>query len=296
MRKSFFESLTDNAVVDNEVIFLTADLGFGFVEDFIKKCPSQFINVGVSEQAMLGLANGLAISGKKVICYSIAAFSLVRPFEFFRNGAIAQNSAVMVVGVGPGFDYSQDGLSHYCLEDLAMMQSQPEVNIQTPFTQQAVKESVQKFVLNPEPTYLRLPRNLDKNTIMNLEITEPEAVDVLIICTALMGKRANQISQKLTEEGLKVVIGSTNELSVKSDAKLVEHLKLAKKALVVEDHYEFGGLGTRVGELVSTNKLGIEVMKDGVIKVPRGTIGDFTYMENKLMKNAQDIIAILKKS
>ena len=69
MRKSFFESLTDIAVIDNKVILLTADLGFGFVEDFIKKCPAQFINVGVSEQAMLGLANGLAISGKKVICY-----------------------------------------------------------------------------------------------------------------------------------------------------------------------------------------------------------------------------------
>ena len=296
MRKSFFESLTDNAVVDNKVIFLTADLGFGFVEDFIKKCPSQFINVGVSEQAMLGLGNGLAISGKKVICYSIAAFSLVRPFEFFRNGAIAQGSAVMVVGVGPGFDYSQDGLSHYCLEDLAMMQSQPEVNIQTPFTPQAVKQSVQKFIHNPKPTYLRLPRNLDKYTIMDLEITEPESVDVLIICTALMGKRANEISQKLTEEGLKVVIGSTNELSVKSDSKIVEHLKLAKKVLVVEDHYEFGGVGTRVGELVSANKININVIKDGVIKVPRGAIGDFTFMENKLMKNTKDIIDLLKKS
>ena len=296
MRKSFFESLTDNAVVDNKVIFLTADLGFGFVEDFIKKCPSQFINVGVSEQAMLGLGNGLAISGKKVICYSIAAFSLVRPFEFFRNGAIAQNSSVMVVGVGPGFDYSQDGLSHYCLEDLAMMQSQPEVNIQTPFTPQAVKQSVQKFVLNPKPTYLRLPRNLDKYTIMDLEITDPESVDVLIICTALMGKRANEISQKLTEEGLKVVIGSTNELSVKSDSKIVEHLKLAKKVLVVEDHYEFGGVGTRVSELVSANKFNINVIKDGVIKVPRGAIGDFTFMENKLMKNTKDIIDLLKKS
>ena len=86
MRKAFFDTLVSEARNNQDLMFMTADLGFGFIEEYVKKFPQQFLNVGVSEQAMLGLANGLATSGKKVVCYSIASFSLIRPFEFFRNG------------------------------------------------------------------------------------------------------------------------------------------------------------------------------------------------------------------
>lgn len=293
MRKFFFDSLIDAAIKDEKVIFLTADLGFGFVENYVRKCPSQFFNVGVSEQAMLGLANGLAISGKKVICYSIAAFSLVRPFEFFRNGAIAQNSAVMVVGVGPGFDYSQDGISHYCLEDLAIVQSQPGVSIQTPFTPDAVYESVQNYILDPKPTYLRLPRNIEQLEVNNLQASEPRSVDVLIYCTALMAKRAHHFSAELKNLGYDSIIGSTHEISATSDKKILEHLRCTKRVLVIEDHYEFGGIGTRINEIVSTNKLDTKVVKDGVIAIPVRNIGDFEYIENKIMKKKEFIISLL---
>ena len=295
MRKSFFETLTEVAIKDDQVFFLTADLGFGFVENYIKKCPSQFLNIGVSEQAMLGLANGLAISGKKVICYSIAAFSLVRPFEFFRNGAIAQKSAVMVVGVGPGFDYSQDGISHYCLEDLAMVQSQPGVSIQTPFTAEAVHECVEEYVKNLKPTYLRLPRNVEQHKVVDLQSTGPSSVDILIYCTALMSRRAHEVSARLKEIGLNSIIGSTHEIGADSDQKILDHIKCAKKVLVIEDHYEFGGIGTRLNELVSTNKLNIPVIKDSVVGIPSGSIGDFAYMESKLMKDIEAVISLLKK-
>ena len=295
MRKSFFDTLTEVATKDNQVIFLTADLGFGFVENYVKKCPSQFLNIGVSEQAMLGLANGLAVSGKKVICYSIAAFSLVRPFEFFRNGAIAQNSAVMVVGVGPGFDYSQDGISHYCLEDLAMVQSQPGVSIQTPFTTAAVHESVTNYVKNPKPSYLRLPRNVGQHQVVDFQSIEPSNVDILIYCTALMAKRAHEVSEKLREFGLDSVIGSTHEISAESDKKILGHIKCAKKVLVIEDHYEFGGIGTRINELVSKNQLDVRVVKDAVVGIPRGSIGDFAYMESKLMNKIEVVLESLIK-
>jgi transketolase len=295
MRKSFFDSLADVAENDKEIIFLTADLGFGFVENYMNKYPFQFLNVGVSEQAMLSLANGLAISGKKVICYSIAAFALVRPFEFFRNGAIAQKSAVMVVGVGPGFDYSQDGISHYCLEDLAMVQSQPGVSIQTPFTSAAVSECVKNYVKNPKPTYLRLPRKVDYHKVIDFQSTEPKSVDVLIYCTALMSKRAHEISEKIGEMGFDSVIGSTHEISAESDKKILEHIKKAKRVLVIEDHYDFGGIGTRINELVSSNQLNIPVVKDSVIGIPSGSIGDFAYMESKLMNKIEVVISLLNK-
>ena len=296
MRKSFFETITQSASTDENLIFLTGDLGFGFIEQFIEKNPNQFLNVGVSEQAMLGLANGLASSGRKVICYSIAAFSLIRPFEFFRNGAIAQNNSVMVVGVGPGFDYSQDGLSHYCLEDLAIMQSQPRVMIKTPFNPEGVKQSIEEFVSNPQPTYLRLPRNSDNSEIVDFQKFEPKQIDILIFCTALMAKRANKISQLLNQKGKSTLVGSLNELSLAADEKLTNHLRKAKTCLVVEDHYEFGGIGSRIGDLILSNNFETKLIKDGVTMIPKGEIGSFEYMENKLMKPIQELILKITKS
>ncbi|MEN9327017.1 MAG: hypothetical protein RI943_1457 [Bacteroidota bacterium] len=294
MRKSFFESLTNCAKQDESLILLTADLGFGFIEDFMKNCPNQFINVGVSEQAMLGLANGLATTGRNVICYSIAAFSLIRPFEFFRNGAIAHNNAVMVVGVGPGFDYSQDGITHYCLEDLAIMQSQPGIMIKTPFDAQGVKDCVEDFSINPQPTYLRLPRNVGLVKIIDFGISQPIDTDVLIIFTSLMSKRAFEIRDSLKKSGLNVIAGSLSEISSESDKKITDHLKYTKKCLVIEDHYEFGGLGSRIGDLILSNNLKTKLYKDGVISIPKGEIGDFNFMENKLMKSVQNVITTIE--
>lgn len=290
MRKAFFDTLVSETKNNKDLMFITADLGFGFIEEFVEKFPQQFLNAGVSEQAMLGLANGLATSGRKVICYSIASFSLIRPFEFFRNGAIAHNQSVMVVGVGPGFDYSYDGITHYCLEDLAIIQSQPGIAIKTPFTAIAVGECVRDFMANPQPTYLRLPRSQVDFKCDDLAKTESEEVEVLIICTALMGERATLISNLVEKEGLSTKIGSINELSSDVDKKLNKHLMNTKKCVVIEDHYEFGGLGSRIGELILKNNLSTKLIKDGVTIIPRGAIGSHQYMASKIMKSTQEVL------
>ena len=290
MRKAFFNSLVKSAESDKDIILLSADLGFGFIEPYISKFPNQFINVGVSEQAMLGIANGLAIAGKKVICYSIASFSLIRPFEFFRNGAIAQHSGVMVVGVGPGFDYSQDGLTHYCLEDLALVQSQPGLLIKTPATPTDVSASLLNFVANPVPTYLRLPRSYSKIDYSDVATTEIIETDVLIISTSLMFERTEQIVTSLSNSGIKIIVRKITELSTQVDLFLIKQLSLSKVCLVVEDHYEFGGVGSRISDLILKNYLNTKLIKDAVVLFPRGAIGSFDFMTKKLMINQHDIV------
>jgi len=296
MRKAFFDTLMKSAEADKEIVLLSADLGFGFIEPYITKFPNQFINVGVSEQAMLGIANGLAIGGKKVICYSIASFSLIRPFEFFRNGAIAQHSGVMVVGVGPGFDYSQDGLTHYCLEDLALVQSQPGLLVKTPATPTDVSASVLNFVSNPVPTYLRLPRSYSKIDYLDIAKTENIETDVLIISSALMFERTEKIVNSLSNTGIKVIVRKITELSVEIDLLLIKQLNLSKVCLVVEDHYEFGGMGTRISDLIMKHYLNTKLIKDAVVLFPRGTIGSFDFMTKKLMRNQNDIVESVLKA
>jgi len=136
---------------------------------------------------------------------------------------------------------------------------------------------------------------VDQHKVIDFQSTEPRSTDVLIYCTALMSKRAHEVSEKLKDLGIDSVIGSTHEISAESDQKILEHIKKAKKVLVIEDHYEFGGIGTRINELVSSNQLNILVVKDSVTGIPSGSIGDFAYMESKLMKEIEVVISLLKK-
>lgn len=290
MRQYLFKALSDVAKKDKNIFFITADLGFGFVEHFAKEHSDNFLNIGVAEQAMLGIGNGLASAGKKVICYSIATFSLIRPFEFFRNGAIAQRNSVMVVGVGPGFDYSYDGLSHYCLEDLAVTQSQLNLKIKTPFKKEEVYDSIIEFSKTPEPTYLRLPRVQPDLQVINLESLSVSAIDVLILTTTLMANRAQSYESEIKKKGLRVRLCYVPEISKKFDEIILEHLSRTRLFLVVEDHYTFGGLGTRISNLMTQNNISSDLIIDAVINSPTGTIGSYEFMTKKLMMDEKQIL------
>ena len=109
-----------------------------------------------------------------------------------------------------------------------------------------------------------------------------------------MSKRAFEIRDSLKKSGLKVIAGSLSEISSESDKEITEHLKHTKKCLVIEDHYEFGGLGSRIGDLILSNNLNTKLYKDGVTSIPKGEIGDFNFMENKLMKSIQNVITIIE--
>src|SRR5688500_3891896 len=102
MRSMFIRALTEAAALDPRILLMTGDLGFTVVEPFAERCPSQFFNVGVAEQNMVGLATGLAEAGYVPFVYSIVTFASLRPYEFIRNGPILQHLPVRVVGIGGG--------------------------------------------------------------------------------------------------------------------------------------------------------------------------------------------------
>jgi len=125
MRNDFLDELVKLAALDERVMLLTGDLGFMVLEDFQKHHPDRFVNCGVAEQNMVGIATGLAEAGFVPFVYSIATFATLRPYEFIRNGPALHNLPVRVVGVGGGFDYGHNGITHLALEDYAVMRTQP---------------------------------------------------------------------------------------------------------------------------------------------------------------------------
>ena len=295
MRRSFFSQLASLAEKDESLYFITADLGFGAVEGFREKFPERFLNVGVSEQAMLGIAAGMSTAGMKVICYSIAPFSWLRPFEFFRNGVLASKNSVMVVGVGPGFDYTHDGISHYCFEDLALAQSQPNLHIALTTYISDVESALIEFATNPKPTYLRLPRNEPQvKEIKNIvESPAQDDSEILILSHGLMLDRAHNFFDTYMKMGLRASIYTINNLSNDVIKKIVNLTKNTKVLHVVEDHYTFGGSATRISENLINHK--IKIINDSVLIMPVGEVGNFSFMESKVFKDKDLIINEIKE-
>lgn len=158
MRTAFIRSLTELAAGDPRVTFLTGDLGFSVVEDFEKRFPNQYVNVGVAEQNMTGVAAGLAMTGRIVFTYSIGNFPTLRCLEQVRNDICYHDLNVKIVALGGGFAYGSLGASHHATEDLAIMRALPNMTVIAPGDPIEARLATQAVVQRSGPCYLRLAR------------------------------------------------------------------------------------------------------------------------------------------
>jgi transketolase len=132
MRTAFFRTLLDLAATDSRVSLVVGDLGFGVVEPFAEKFPDRFVNAGVAEQSMTGIAAGMALTGQIVFTYSIANFPTIRCLEQIRNDVCYHGIDVKIVAVGSGFAYGALGMTHHATEDLALMRALPGMVVIAP--------------------------------------------------------------------------------------------------------------------------------------------------------------------
>ena len=132
MRDAFTRALMREAASDPKLTLVTGDLGFGVLKPFWETYPDQFINAGIAEQAMTGLAAGLALTGRKVLTYSIGNFPTLRCLEQIRNAGAYHDAEVNIVCVGGGFVYGSLGISHHATEDMAVLRALPGVTVVTP--------------------------------------------------------------------------------------------------------------------------------------------------------------------
>ncbi len=154
MRKTLVQKLIE--LDDENTYFLTADVGFGVLEPLRDKMGDRFINVGLAEQSMIGIAAGLALSGKKVYTYTMCAFYL-RALEQIRNDICYQDLPVTMIGVGTGYDYEYLGTTHFALEDEEIIGSLRNIEIGTPNNTEQLKDILSE--LPERPRYLRLTKS-----------------------------------------------------------------------------------------------------------------------------------------
>ncbi|HMS70371.1 MAG TPA: transketolase C-terminal domain-containing protein [Saprospiraceae bacterium] len=156
MRTSFINQLIIEARNNPLIFLLTGDLGFSVLEPFENEFPNRYMNVGVAEQNMTGIAAGLAIEGFKVFTYSIANFPTLRCLEQIRNDVCYHNLDVTVVAVGGGFSYGALGASHHATEDIGILRTIPNFRIYAPGDPIETELTVQHLVKHKGPAYIRL--------------------------------------------------------------------------------------------------------------------------------------------
>lgn len=285
MRKAFIAALTDLAAQDGRIMLLTGDLGFMLMDPFATRFPERFINVGVAEQNMVGLATGLADAGMIPFVYSITPFAVLRPYEFIRNGPIYHRLPVRIVGAGGGFDYAHEGISHYALEDLGVLRLQPGMTVIAPADYQQARSALLETWDAPGPIYYRLGKD-DQTTVPGLEgqfglgrvQVIQEGSELLIITTGSIASEAAKAVSILGKAGITAgfaVLASLRPAPIKD---LLETLPRYKLVLSVEAHYVDGGVGSLVAEAIADAGLGCRLVRMGVRSTPDGVLGSQEYL------------------
>jgi transketolase len=294
MRRAFFQALADLADRDERVVLLTGDLGFMAVEPFAERHPDRFVNAGVAEQNMVGMATGMAEAGYVPFVYSIATFAALRAYEFIRNGPVLHDLPVRIVGVGPGLDYGPNGITHWALEDIACLRPLPGLAVIAPADDDQTLSAVAATRGLAGPAYLRLARTgpivagLGGRFAFGRAHTLGDGSDVALVALGNMAPTAVEAQALLAASGVgaRVVVVSCVRPAPTHD--LASALAGVPLAISLESHYVEGGVGSLTAEVVAENGLGTRLVRAGVRRSASGETGsaDFLHASHGLSAEA----------
>ena len=259
MRNMFAETLYEHAKADPRIYLVAADLSpAGPMARFAADTPERFLNVGVAEQVMIGMCAGLALKGMRPFAYTIATFSLFRPFEMVRDDLCYQNLPVTVVGMGAGMIYSQLGGTHNAQEDVAVAGAVPNMQILAPCDPLEVREMTRFCAVeNRGPLYLRLGKSGEPK----LTETAPEPFvfgrlrtlrrgrDTCILSYGGIMKMAFEVADAIEKEGESVAVMNAHTLKPIDEEGIRRTLRDYKRVIVIEEHAPQGGLASRTKQI-----------------------------------------------
>jgi transketolase len=288
MRAAFIDTLIELARDDERIMLLTADLGWSVLERFAAEFPDRFVNVGVAEQNMLGLATGLAREGATPFVYSIATFSSMRCYEQFRDGPILHQLPVRVIGMGGGFAYGHAGPTHYALEDLTIARTQPGVTVLAPADKAQARSVVQAAAALSGPAYLRLDKNnepdidgLHGRFAFGTPEVVSEGIDLLLLSTGSIAQEAVKAATLLGHRGLFPGLAVLAHLAFEGGPLLRDLLAAYPAVLTIEEGYTAGGLGSLAAETIARHGLPCRLRACGVRSPQTSVTGGTEYMRRR---------------
>lgn len=281
MRNEFAAGIVRLAQQDDSLIFMTGDLGYNALEAVRDMMGPRFINTGVAEQNMVGMAAGMAYKGHKVICYSIAPFVVYRCLEQFRNDVCLHNMAVFLVGNGGGYGYGIMGSSHHAIEDIGVLSGLQNVTTYVPAFADEVEPMLDAMVDRARPAYLRLgagPKTpADSQTLGSFKQVV-RSTDATVNVVALGPVTANVLAALDTPElAGKVDVYTAMTLPVELNADIAARLT-GKPLVVAEEHVGIGGLAQQLAvPLLAQGTMPSRFVSLHAAGYPSGLYGDQKY-------------------
>lgn len=302
MRQAFVATIEKLAVRDKRLLLLTADLGFTVFENFREKFPKQFLNVGVAETNMIGMAAGLALSGFTPVVYSIATFASLRPFEFIRNDVCYHNANVKIVGVGGGLGYGSAGFSHCNFEDVAVLRALPNLTILSPADPVETAIMTEAAVKHSGPVYLRLGkvgeaevhRSKPKLSIGKGLIYQ-KGKQAAIIATGAISASVIEALALLKKQGINPTVALFSTLKPLDKALLIKLAQNHGYLFSVEEHSISGGLGTAIAEVLSEAGINLKFKRLGIVNTDLPTSGSQEWLRHRCGLSPKKIAAAIKR-
>ena len=257
MRAAFSEALVRLAKNDPNVLLLTGDHGYALFDNFRRECPAQYINAGIAEQNMVGMAGGLARAGFRPFVYGLSAFIPVRVVEQIKLDVAHDKLPVIFIGDGAGFVYSHLGTSHQSTEDIACTRAIPNLSVYSPADRFEVSACMEIAYQSNAPVYLRMGKSdrgdvhvADLQTnIGALLVAKPgKSAEIAFIATGSLVRTATDIAACFYP---KAAVWSAPFIKP-IDSKLVTDIcEQSRVVVVLEEHSVMGGLGSVIAEIAS---------------------------------------------
>ena len=264
MRKAFNRELLKIAERDPRIFMVLADIGYGEIEPFAEAFPDRFINCGVAEQNMTGVACGIAMEGNIAVTYSIANFPTLRCLEQVRNDVCYHDANVKIVIIGGGAAYGELGVSHHSTEDIAIMRALPNMVVLTPCDKLEAVALTDVMMAYNGPVYFRCgyknEPDLHEQPLTDVriggsaQIREGSAATVFFSGT--VGVNAKIAVDNLAKKGIKCRLVSLYSIKPIDQAAIVAAAKETGGIVVVEEHNLSGGVGSAVAEVLMDNGCG----------------------------------------
>jgi transketolase len=279
MRDILSSFLSNKAVEEKNFFVMSGDHGYALFDEIRKKAPHQFINTGVTEQATVGAAAGMAKTGKRVVIYGLASFIPIRVLEFIKMNICYENLPVIILGDGAGVVYSTLGASHQCGEDIAALRTLP-IKIYSPADKIEMELCLEQAYAEKRPCYIRIGKS-DKPSIHKTK--NPK---ILSACFPVL---KNQSSVALFATGSMVStaleLGKMHNIDVyscpvltfHSNDELAQTLSQYKLIISIEEHSVHGGLGSIVADAILENELTVRLKRHGITQYFTKGCGSYNY-------------------
>ncbi|MGC8651198.1 MAG: transketolase family protein [Minisyncoccia bacterium] len=267
LRDGFGEGLVLAGELNKNVVTLCADVTDSLrMHLFKNRFPERFIEIGIAEQNMVGVASGLASTGKIPVIGAYAVFSPGRNWEQIRTSICYNQQKVIIVGSHAGLNIGPDGATHQALEDIALTRVLPHLAVISPSDALEAKKAILKAIEYPTSVYLRLPREsspilttettpfeIGKSQVFWLPNEEEQFSGIIIFASGLLVFEALKAAQELEREGIKVTVINNSAIKPLDKDLILEWAKKSKAIITLEEHQMAGGMGSAISEFLSAN-------------------------------------------